>query len=359
MIRVLIVHNADFDEGGERSASALDGYLARAEVKDVAGAIAAILCKVGRLVRVAPVKRVSDIVEAVRQFSAHVVFNLCESLTSDPRYESSVAVVLERLGVAFTGASSHTLRLALDKYACSEVLRHAGVPTPWSALVRSLDDLPTVLSFPLIVKPNGEDGSTGIEGSSVVHTRDELLARLAVVRGPSILQRYVEGRELNAALLGSAPMEVLPLGEIDFSEMPAGSPRIVSYAAKWDPESAEWRGTRAIEASLSPQLRARVERIAADTARALQLRSYARVDVRVDDRGLPWVIDVNPNCDLAPSAGLALAAQRANMDYESLVLSIIHEALGRAGVLTRLSSHAGRAPRRATILREARQETQT
>lgn len=358
MIRVLVVHNSDFD-GGDHGASAHDGDRARAEVKDVAVAIAAILCKAGRRVRIAPVKRVSDIVEAVRQFSAHVVFNLCESLAANPRYESSIAVVLERLGVAFTGASSHTLRLALDKHACSEVLRHGGVPVPWSVKVRTLEDLPATLSFPLIVKPNGEDGSTGIEGSSVVHTRDELVARLAVVRGPSILQRYVDGRELNAALLGAAPMEVLPLGEIDFSEMPEESPRIVSYAAKWDPGSPEWRGTRAIQASLSPQLQSRVERVAADTARALQLRSYARVDMRVDERGQPWVIDVNPNCDLAPDAGLALAAARANIDYESLILAVIHEALGRAGVLPSFSSHAGRAPRRTTAGSEASQETRT
>jgi D-alanine-D-alanine ligase len=353
VIRVLVVHNADFGDAAESSDSAASdsepppvdaGHAARAEVREVAIAIADALCAAGRLVRIVPVKRVAEVTEAVRQFNAHVVFNLCESLDGDPRYESSVAAILERMNVAFTGAPSPALRVCLDKHACSEAIRRRGVQVPWSVSADVIGDLPHDITFPVIVKPNREDGSTGIESASVAHDRAQVAQRLAQIEGSAIVQQYIQGREVNVALLG-APMKVLSIGEIDFSEMPDNLPQIVSYAAKWDESSLEWRGTRAVQADLTPALTERIKRLATDTARALDLRGYARLDIRIDKNDQPWVIDVNPNCGLAPNAGFALAAARSGYDYGALVGTIVAEALGRKIHPNDFAAHQGRGRR--------------
>ncbi len=127
----------------------------------------------------------------------------------------------------------------------------------------------------------------------------------------------------------SAP-PVLPLREIDFAAMPADRPRIVSYAAKWDEGHVDYAGTKAVAlADASPALVERVAGTARAAYRALGLRDYGRVDVRVDGSGRPWVIDVNPNCDVSPDAGLARAAAAAGMDYPAMIGAIVDAALGR------------------------------
>ena len=362
MIRALVIHNADFaaaetveSDSADSEPPSLDaGHAARAEVREVALAVARELCAAARLVRIVPIKRVAEVTEAVRLFNPHLVFNLCESLDGDPRYESSVAAILERLDVAFTGAPSPALRMCLDKHLCSEVLRRQGVQVPWSVSAEVVGDLPAEMTFPVIVKPNREDGSTGIESASVAHDREQVAQRLTAMGGSAIVQQYISGREVNVALLG-APMQVLSIGEIDFSAMPDDLPRIVSYAAKWDEASSEWRGTRAVQADLPAALTERITRLATATARALDLRGYARLDMRIDEKGQPWVIDVNPNCDLAPRAGFALAADRSGYDYNRLVGMIVEEALGRSLQASRFTAHQGRTrrPINASTLKEA------
>ena len=180
-LRVLVLHNLDFE-----GASPADvGVVARAEIAGVARAVSDALVERNAAVHLRAVRSIGEVVSAVRQFAADVVFNLCESLSGNARYESSVAAVLERLQVPFTGSRAQCLRLCLNKRACGEVLRRAGVPVPEAVLV---DEQPPDLGWPLILKPNAEDGSTGIWSSSVVdgpaafadaHARAEQYARLA------------------------------------------------------------------------------------------------------------------------------------------------------------------------------------
>ncbi|MCA9547304.1 MAG: hypothetical protein KC613_23035, partial [Myxococcales bacterium] len=119
---------------------------------------------------------------------------------------------------------------------------------------------------------------------------------------------------------------VLPLGEIDFGDMPADRPRIVTYDGKWTPGHPEWRGTTAVEAVVDPGLARRIQQVARG-ARSLGLRGYARLDLRVDAAGTPFVVDVNPNCDLASDAGFARAAARAGIDFTTLCWRLVRAAL--------------------------------
>lgn len=333
-MRVLVLHNRDFDD--DASGEPTVGIEARADVEVVAHAAAAALN--GRAeARVAGARNSTEVRQAVGAFRPEVVVNLCESLHGDARYEPCVAALLERLQVAYTGCPPAALRSCLDKAGSTALLARAGVPVPRSWLVVDPERLPSTdeLVYPLIVKPNREDGSTGIFPDSVAHDRLGLkraVRRLAdELGGAAVIQRYIEGREVNVGLLGAAPMRVLPLAEIDFGAMPAGQPRIVSYAAKWAPESSEWHGTRVVAGRFPPRVAHALRRVAAAAARALDLAGYARVDLRVDAAGRPFVVDVNPNCDLGPDAGLARAAARAGFRYPELVWTIVCAALRRRG----------------------------
>jgi D-alanine-D-alanine ligase len=149
-----------------------------------------------------------------------------------------------------------------------------------------------------------------------------------------LAERYVDGRELNVTLIGNAAdLQVLPLHEIDFGAMPAERPRIVSYAAKWDERHVDYAGTKPVPLrNAGPGLVAAVEGAARGAWEALGLRDYGRIDLRVDAAGAPWVIDVNPNPDISPDAGVARAARLAGMSYDALIARLAEIALHRIAV---------------------------
>jgi D-alanine-D-alanine ligase len=260
-------------------------------------------------------------------------FNLCESVVGDARLESAIPLLLELIGVPFTGSPPEVLSLALRKDRVKQRLEAAGIPTPAGRVLTSPDD-PCDLEFPLIAKPVREDGSVGIGRGSVVHSREELRSAVEHVvetfRQPCLVEDYIDGREFNVALLGHPAPRVLPLSEIDFSGLPADVPRIVSYDAKWASGSVDDLGTvPVLHPSLPNAVGARVRKVAAEAFRAVGVRDYGRVDLRLAASGVPYVVDVNPNCDLARHAGMARAAQAVGIEYDALVGLLVRYALRR------------------------------
>jgi D-alanine-D-alanine ligase len=219
----------------------------------------------------------------------------------------------------------------------------AGVSTPRSITLDAVTPAAAShLRYPLIVKPTREDASVGISRTSVVANPAELEAQLRHVlvhyNQPAIIEEYIVGREINAAILDRvAPAngdavtpQVLPLHEIDFSEMPADRPKIVSFEAKWVEDSPDYRGTRPVPCQLTDQERARVVETALAAWKAIGLRDYGRVDLRLAADGTPYVIDINPNCDLSSDGGgFARAARAAGLSYPDLVLRLLSLALER------------------------------
>jgi D-alanine-D-alanine ligase len=225
--------------------------------------------------------------------------------------------------------------LALHKHKAKEVLRARGVPTPEAAFVTQKGQI-VALPFPLIVKPAREDASVGIYSESVVSDEAALQARIAHVldqyRQPALVERYIEGREIYVSLLGrvGASPEVLPFFEIDFSGLPADRPRIVSFEGKWVEDSVEYAGTKPVRCDLEPAVAARVAAAAQGAWDALELRDYGRVDIRLAADGTPYVIDINPNCDLSHEAGgFARAARAAGLTYDDVVARLLELALAR------------------------------
>jgi D-alanine-D-alanine ligase len=180
-----------------------------------------------------------------------------------------------------------------------------------------------------------EDASVGITEENRVTTPAELRKRardlMLEFRQPVLAERYVDGREVNVTLIGNgAELRVLPLHEIDFAAMPADRPRIVSYAAKWDENHVDYAGTKPVPLrNASPAFVANVERVAREAWDAMGLRDYGRIDLRVDGANVPWVIDVNPNPDISPDAGVARSARLAGMSYPQMIAHIADVAYRR------------------------------
>lgn len=331
-IEVAILYNTDYNDVTPAGDLA---YEARATVESVADDVAATLGEDGKHnCTLIPVE--GDFAELRAQLEAlqpACVFNLCESLGADARLETVIPTVLDLMGMPYTGSPAEALSAALFKDRVKERLLAANVPTPGAIVMRTADD-PCDLPFPLIVKPSREDGSAGITAKSVVHDEAALRKRAGDVidafHAPALIEEFIEGREFNVALFGYPQARVLPLQEIDFSNLPPDRPRIVSYDAKWRTGSVDDLGTQPVVMPPVPSaVAARIRRVAVDAFRAVGVRDYGRVDLRLSSNGTPYVIDVNPNCDISRDAGFARAAGAFGMDYGSLLRLMVRNALKR------------------------------
>ncbi len=267
--------------------------------------------------------------ERVRRLKPDLVFNLCEGVDGLGVFEPAVIGALELLGIPYTGSSSFTTSLALRKPIVNALLAGIGLPVPRWAVVRPGGRMPSV-GFPAICKPAAEDASLGVEQRSVARTSKQLEARLADMHerwDEVLVQRFVDGREVNVGIVGNT---VLPVAEIDFGGMPRGMWRIVTFRSKWEEGCDEDLGAAPhCPADLPPALTEELGRIALAAWRAVGGEGYGRVDMRIDRLGRPWILEVNANPDISPSAGLARMARTAGIDYAALVRLVCDHALDR------------------------------
>jgi D-alanine-D-alanine ligase len=278
-----------------------------------------------------PVSNDGRWIERVRKGKFDLVFNLCEGIDGEAVYESMVISVLELLGVPFTGSSSWTTALTLRKNLVNAILDRTGLPVPRWAHIRRGDEI-TSVGFPAICKPVAEDASVGIEQRSVVRSMRGLTARIeAMLLGwdEVLVQRFVDGREVNVGIIGD---EVLPISEIDFGEMPKGMWRIVTYRSKWETGSDEDLGAKPnCPADLPEDLANEVAVIARAAWNVVGGEGYGRCDFRIDQSGRPWLLEVNANPDISPTAGLARMAGVATTEYSQLIRRICDQALAKRG----------------------------
>ncbi len=257
---------------------------------------------------------------------ADLVFNLCEGMGGVSRLEYPVAAAIELAGIPMTGTSSWTMTICHRKPVLNALLAGYGLPVPrWTVPGRGGDAADFLL--PAIVKPAAEDASIGIEQSSVVATPEALQRRVARMQerhGDVVVQEYVPGREFNVGFVGNT---ILPISEIDFSDMPSGAWPIVSFAGKWHEDSDEFAGTQPVcPAEVTPGVARTLRDVAAAAWSAVEGKGYGRVDLRLDADGQPWILEVNPNPDLSDDAGLANMARAGGWSYDELVAKIVDAA---------------------------------
>ena len=274
-------------------------------------------------------------VERVRKAKFDLAFNLCEGVDGVAALEPAVIAALELMGLPYTGSSSATTTLCLRKHLVNTMLDRAGLPVPrWAVVHRNGGTGLPAVGFPAICKPAAEDASLGVEQRSVVRTARALAERVDAMHecwDEVLVQRYIDGREVNVGIVGN---QVLPIAEVDFTSMPRGLWRIVSYRSKWVTGSDEDLGAAPqCPAHLGDQLTAEIGAIALAAWRAVGGAGYGRVDMRIDRHGRPWVLEVNANPDASPGAGLSRMALAAGLDYPALVRLIATHALtARDGV---------------------------
>ena len=291
------------------------------------------------VVSIAVDKDLAVTVRALRDAKPDLVFNIAESFDGKSALESSVAGLLNLIDLRYTGSSPAGLLMAGDKSISTKMLRANGVKTPESStLFRGAIESAGALSFPLIVKPPQEDASLGISNKSVVKDLKELFEQLDSLHteyaSPILVEEFIDGREFYVGVLGNAQPQALPIMEMDFTGFPADKPRIASWAAKWgddgDEKGAEFAGTRSVfPEDLDDELTERIQAVAVNAFKALRLRDYARVDMRVTDKGEIFVLEINPNCYLEKGAEFARAASKAGIEYDALIARIVELASAR------------------------------
>jgi D-alanine-D-alanine ligase len=284
----------------------------------------------GNEVGYVPVHQDGKWIEKLRRGKFDLAFNMCEGIDGIASLESAVIAVLELFKIPFTGASSYTTAVCLRKHVINGMLEKADLPVPKFAVIRRGEPVVSV-GFPAIVKPAAEDASVGVEQRSVVRNSKQLADRVAAMLelwDEVLVQRYVDGREVNVGILGDT---VLPIAEIDFSKMPRGRWHIITYESKWATGSIDDLGA-------TPRCPARLPAKVANEVRRVALRAwklaggfgYGRVDMRIDVNGQPWILEVNANPDIAPDAGLARMARVAGDEYPTLIRNICELALARS-----------------------------
>ena len=276
-----------------------------------------------------PLERVGETLAGIQ---ADVIFNLFEGFAGLPMTEAAVADILEDLKLPFTGSPAAALALTLDKPAAIQALRARGVRTPNYQLL-DMDNLDSFnLGFPCIVKPRADDASHSLSERSVVFDRDALSheVRTMVERydgAPALVEAFLGGREFNATVWGVKNPQVLPLSEIMYS-LPDGLPKILTFAAKWEPHSMYFKHTAVkCPAEVTKELGAEIREAAMAAFLAAGCRGYGRVDMRLDRDGHPVVMEINANPDIAPGTGVARQAKAAGYSYKGMVEAIINFGL--------------------------------
>ncbi len=282
---------------------------------------------------------VQPLVTSLSNDRPDLVFNIAESFAGKSALESTVAALLNLLGLHYTGSSPAGLILAGDKTLTKKVLSFHGILTAKFATVfRGAVDWAGEVNFPLILKPPQEDASLGITQKSIVNNVKELLETMTSIQeeyqGPVLAEEFIDGREFYVGVIGNSDVKALPVMEMDFTGYPEGRPKIASYEAKWgengDEKGAEFEGTKSIfPTDVSEDLAKRMHLVAIDSFQALRLRDYARVDLRVTAKEEIYVIEVNPNCYLEKSAEFASAAAKEGQSYDELIKWIVDLASAR------------------------------
>ena len=273
--------------------------------------------------------------KALTGLDVDLIYNLTESYAGDDTQDIAVAAYLDLLGYAYTGSGPAGLHLAQDKAVAKRLFTFHGIRTPnFAAVYQGRLDWSHDIHFPVIVKPKREDGSIGIEFNAVVGSIKELMERIdalhADLDSPVLIEEYIEGRELYVGVLGNDPPQALPLIELNLSDLPEGTPRIAGTEVKWERGTSAYKKTKLrVPDDIPEEIVAEIQDTAIKACRTLEVRDYARVDLRLKPDGTWYTLEVNPNPWLHSTAEFVLAAKESGRDHVGLIEEIAMMAVAR------------------------------
>ena len=268
------------------------------------------------------------------------IFNICEGFNNNPSGESWVASTIELRNIPFSGSDSFTLAMCLRKHIVKQLLIQNNLRTPQFFYCKTLQEFTTLsqfnLSFPLIVKPAEQDASNGIDESSFVKNKIDLLTRVKkhfdTFSTGVIIEEYIEGREINVSVIGNGhEKRALPLSEILF-DIPPEIPKILTYDSKWREDTLIYQQTYGVcPAEASDELKSELESMALKCFDLFNCKDYARVDFRIKDN-IPYILEVNPNPGINSDSGLIRSATVAGFTYKDFILFILKTAFHRYSI---------------------------
>jgi D-alanine-D-alanine ligase len=266
---------------------------------------------------------------AVEEFKPHIAFNMMENFHEVGAFDHNIVSYLELLRVPYTGCNPRGLMLARDKALSKTLLAYHRIPATEFTVVRvgRKPRRPKRLAFPLIVKSLTQEASIGISQASVVHDDEKMRERVefihASVGTDAIIERYIDGRELYVGILGNQRLRVFPVWELHFTKMPDDVHRIATERVKWSVKYQRKYGIKTQAAELPDDVAAYIQRLCKRVYRTLDLSGYARIDLRMDAGGRVFVMEANPNPQLAYGEDFAESAERTGMDYDQLLQQIL------------------------------------
>ncbi|MDN5942317.1 MAG: ATP-grasp domain-containing protein [Nitrospira sp.] len=271
---------------------------------------------------------------AVEGWKPHIAFNLLEEFDGVAVYDQNVVSYLELLHVPYTGCNPRGLMLARDKVLSKKLFSFHRIPFPDFIVVpqgRAVKR-PKWLSFPLIVKSATEEASLGISQASIVQDDDKLKERVEFIHESvetgALIERYIEGRELYVGVMGNGHIHVLPVWELIMDQLPEDARRIATERVKWSRAYQVKYGIRSGEAKSLPEGKAEeIQHLAKRVYRALGLSGYARIDVRMDAKGRVYVLEANPNPQIAHDEDFSDSAEKDGYPYKDLLQELLNIGL--------------------------------
>jgi len=281
-------------------------------------------------------KNPRDVIDLVERIQPDLVWNFVQTFHGTRHFESHIAGVLELCRVPYTGCGHRALMLCQDKALSKEILKHHRVPVAPFVVSRRTQPLKKLSRaiFPVMVKPLAEEGSVGISRDSFAETEEQALARIHFLHGrlkqDVIIERYVWGREIYVGVIGNHRLKVLPPRELKFSKVPEGEPKFASFKAKWDEGYRErWGIFSGFPDDLSESLQRSLATVAKRVFRALQMRGFGRIDLRLTEEGKLVVVEANPNPEIAQGEDIAEAAAKVGIPYNDLIERLVILGLDR------------------------------
>jgi len=338
---VCIVYNQPlsgmFDAAGES--------IAVASVLDAVGAVREALHAKGYSYHLLPVMPggCNDMLRRLSRLNPRVIFNLFEGFEQDPCSEGMVAGLLEKTGIAVTGAPSRTLSDCINKVKTKLRLRSLGLPTADWHLYEPGTPLQSPAAgfrFPCVVKPMATDASYGVTERSLVDSFQEMREQVELIHArfgqAALVEEFLPGREFTILVMGP-PLNLFPIAEICYS-LPAGKPQLFTYASKWKEEDEYYAATQVqCPARLSAAEAGVIEDLAARTFAELAGRGYARIDMRADCSGVINILEINPNPDIGPASGAKKEAEASGMSYHDFILEVMSRAWSAQGCVDHIT----------------------
>ncbi|MBI3619719.1 ATP-grasp domain-containing protein [Candidatus Roizmanbacteria bacterium] len=297
-----------------------------------------VLLNAGYKVTVFDIDNLAKAYQDLRTADVDLIFNACERLNGSLLMKAHIPALLDMLQVPYTGSSSYSLSLCMDKIQVKKLLSYHDIPTPrWDYAYEMDDEINPTLRYPLIVKPSNADNSIGVTNESVVTNKRELQRQLERVitkmRRPALVEEYIEGDEYDVSILGNEDendLQVRPLARSIFKNLPAGQWNIYTYQAKWfDDTIGDKIVVQRPAKNINKQLERVITEIALDTYNILDCRDYGRVEIKVDKDNNPYVLELNPNPTLLNEKDISHKAKLMNIAFEELIEEIISMTIKR------------------------------